>query len=143
MWKINTLVLLISFLLSCKQTAKDPNCSDFKFGTFHYTAGKTGNKYLITRTADSIQTERNITSGDITRAHIKWIDDCEYQLTYIDEVVSNKDTIVGYLKTHTLNTRILKTKSGKENGNWYSYSVFESSMIGTNLKLVDTLWKKD
>ena len=142
MWKINIVVLIIPFFLSCKQSTKYSNCSDFKSGIFHYTAKETGNLYFITRT-DSIQTERNSTTGVITRAHIKWINDCEYQLNYIDEVASNKDTVAGYLKNHTLTIKILKTKTGEANGTRYNYCVFESSMLGVNQKLVDTLWKHD
>ena len=139
MWKINVVILIIPLFLSCKQS--DSNCGDFKFGTFHYNAKETGNLYLITRT-DSTQTERNSSTGEIITAHIKWINDCEYQLNYIDEVVSNKDTIGGYLKAHALTTRILKTKAGEINGTRYNYCVFESSMLGVNQKLVDTLRKR-
>jgi len=142
MRKLNIVVLIVAVFLSCKQTTKYSNCSDFKSGIFHYIAKEAGNLYFITRT-DSIQTERNSITGVITKAHIKWINDCEYQLNYIDEVDSNKDTIAEYLKNHTLTTRILKTKTGEVNGTRYNYCVFESSMLGVNQKLVDTLWKND
>ena len=142
MWKINIVIMIVAVFLSCKQSVKDSNCSDFKLGTFYYNSKQSGRSYFITRTA-SIQTERDSFTGATTKAHINWINDCAYQLDYINETMSNQDTIAEYLKTHSLKTKILKTKKGEIDGTRYNYCVFETSVFGVNQKLMDTLWKHE
>ncbi len=90
-----------------------------------------------------MQREYNLTTGAIVWAKIKWINDCEYELQYIDGLTSNHDSIAGRNKTYVLTNKILKTATGEINGTRYNYCVFESSISGVVQKLHDTLWKHD
>ena len=132
-------IALVTFQ-SCNHSNLQSHCSDFKTGIFHYNVN--GIAHSISRT-DSIQIENDLTTGSIVKAKIKWINECEYELNYFDDKSYSKDTILGYVKTHTLTTKILKTKAGEINGTRYNYCVFESSMPGVAQKLIDTLWKHD
>lgn len=142
--KINTLILITSSLIlfSCTYSSKDLNCKDFKNGVFHSTLSQNGASNSISRN-DSMQREYNLTTGAIVLAKIKWINDCEYELTYIDEKSSNQDTIHGFIKPQIFTNKILKTVAGEINGTRYNYCVFESSLFGVSQKLTDTLWKHD
>ena len=117
------------------------NCADFQNGSFF--SRKPGGNFTTISRSSSIQTERNLENGTIRAARIKWLNDCEYELNYLDETEANQDTLNGYFKNHTLTNRILKTKAGEVNGTNYNYCVFESSIFGISQKITDTLWKHD
>lgn len=73
------LLLIVSFLTihSFAQT----DCSSFKTGKFIYT-DSLKNTICVTR-KDNKQIEFDIKNKIITKFRIKWISDCEYQLTQI------------------------------------------------------------
>jgi hypothetical protein len=144
MSKVNTIILntLSLILLSCTHTSKDHNCKDFRNGVFHSTTANNGTSNKIFRN-DTMQKEYNLTTGSICWARIKWVNDCEYELEYINEITTNKDSTSRHKKAHILTNRILKTVAGEINGTVYNYCVFESSMFSNSQKLRDTLWKHE
>jgi hypothetical protein len=144
MLKINSIILITfsSVFFSCTHSDNNQNCKDFRNGVFHTTQSLDGTSKSIIR-RDSMQKEYNLTTGTIVWAKIKWINDCEYELEYIDEVITKQDTIGEHTKAHILTNRILKTVAGEANGTIYNYCVFETSTFGVSHKLRDTLWKHE
>jgi hypothetical protein len=144
MLKINTFFsITLSFIVfSCTHPNKDHNCKDFRNGVFHSTRGQNGTSNTIFRN-DTMQKEYNSTKGTIVWAKIKWINDCEYELQYIDELITKQDTIEAHMKTHILTNRIFKTVAGEANGTIYNYCIFETSKFGVSQKFRDTLWKHE
>src|SRR5690349_8316511 len=71
---------VILFLITACQN-HEPGCTDFKTGEFAYVTDHDTN--LIERN-DSIQTEMLGTDFKIIlKKRIRWINDCEYELTFI------------------------------------------------------------
>jgi hypothetical protein len=125
------LVLTMGFLLaSCASANKQSNCENFKAGRFELHSEGDNSVLLIDRN-DSIQTETNKSTGHIVKARIKWIGICEYDLTYFTQTTNSSDTIVLFVQSRPLKTRIIQT--GKD------FYIFKFSMEDTNVTLVDTL----
>jgi hypothetical protein len=125
------LFLTATFLVtSCASSRKQADCEKFKTGRFELRSELDNSITTIERN-DSIQTETSNKTGHITKARIKWIADCEYELTYFAQTTNSSDTIVPFVQSRPLKTTILQT--GKD------YYIFKSSMEGTNVTLVDTL----
>ncbi|MFL5742662.1 MAG: hypothetical protein ACJ75B_20735 [Flavisolibacter sp.] len=80
---------------------------------------------------DSIQTETNNITGDVLQARIKWIDDCEYELTDFKEAKDSSDTLKPVWKGKVFSTKILEVHS--------NYCVYESRMSGVSVRMIDTL----
>lgn len=102
------------------------NCERFKIGRFQ-TRSEYDNSISIINRNDSLQIETNLTTGNITKAHIKWISNCQYDLIYI----SSSDSFNSYVKSHILKTVIIQSKK--------DYYIAKSSMEGIDLTLVDTI----
>ena len=83
MKKILTALIVLSGLTSCGQ---DLNCTDFKNGTF-MTPGDSIFPYQGTiLRKDGKQIEWSTESTDTTYINIKYLDDCNYVLTYDSEL---------------------------------------------------------
>lgn len=80
---------------------------------------------------DSIQTETTNKTGYVVRARIKWIGNCVYELTYLEQTTASKDSIMPLVQANPLRNEILHTSE--------DYYVFKSSMKGTGMTLIDTL----
>ena len=74
-------------------------------------------------------------------AKIRWISDCEYELTYIGVITTTNDTILDHLKKSPLQFKIIRTEAGEAGETRYNLCIIESSMNGINQKLIDTLYK--
>lgn len=81
---------------------------------------------------DSMQFETK-SNGTVTKAKVKWLNPCEYQLQYVKEGGRIADSIHPYIASHPLNVKIVKTSS--------DYYIFEASMEGVKAVLRDTLVK--
>ena len=68
----------------------------------------------------------------MTRAEIRWLGDCEYELRYIPDPtgLNKKDS---FMAAGPLKITILKTSQ--------NYCIFQSTMEGMNLVFTDTLQK--
>ena len=129
--KFKSLLFLTAVFLSSGTSCQNHNnCSKFKIGRFLFHS-KFDNSTTIIERNDSIQTETNLNSGVIVKSKVKWTGECEYLLTYYDQSKKSSDSIVLYVQTHPLITKILKT--GKD------YYIFQSSMGGVDQMLTDTL----
>jgi hypothetical protein len=78
------LFAIISTFVSffCYSQTNSPVCSLFKTGNFAYRDSATNSIWEITRTKKK-QLEKNNLTGTIIKNKIRWLSDCEYQLTQI------------------------------------------------------------
>ncbi len=122
-------VVILFFLMfsSCSQKVKSVDCERFKTGKFSYKG------YLIERN-DSVQTEK-IGKGIILTKRIKWINDCEYELTFLSG--RQKDTLPdGGIRVYEAKERVKRIKIIETAGDYY---VFETpTNKGKNNR--DTVW---
>ena len=102
-------------------------CERYKTGRFETHSEINGTRSIIERN-DSLQTETNLSTRNITKARIRWISTCEYELSYIS---SSSDTIDEYIKARPLKNVILKSKK-----NFY---IAKSMMEGIDFTLIDTV----
>jgi hypothetical protein len=96
-------LLLFTLLNSCEKTI--PDCSNFKRGTFKYTAAKFA-EYVVTRN-DSVQTERSSSTGIKMEARIRWTSNCEYEMIYKKTNYLQYQTLIG----HKVSVKITKVKN--------------------------------
>ena len=130
MIKIISLLLLISFCFACKMAEPKLKCIGLKTGHFSYKSYSNGMKFFIERT-DSLQKETNEVTGKIRTLKIRWVNDCEYELTILSEENSDSDHIKHYPMGRILNTKILTVTD--------TYYTFHSEMKGNPHMLDDTL----
>ena len=78
------ITLIIGSLFSCREKL---TCKNFRSGKFTYNTKIDNVQFMIDR-SDSIQIETDLKTGFITKAKIKWISDCEFEMHY----VSSQDT---------------------------------------------------
>jgi hypothetical protein len=81
---------------------------------------------------DSSQVETNKVTGHVFRAKVKWINDCEYQLSELVEAKDSSDSFRPVWGNRILTTKILEVKD--------DYCVYESSMTGVSMRMIDTLY---
>lgn len=74
-------LLVLTILIYCISFAQNtqPDCKSFRTGDYLYTDSST-NTWELKRTKNH-QTERNKRNGEVIKFKIRWISDCEYQLT--------------------------------------------------------------
>lgn len=101
---LNMKNIVIVLLLVSSSLMAQQNCKAFKTGTFEYTQ-KGYEGYQISRTATH-QVEENKAKGYRAEASVKWLSDCEYQLTYLK---ANDKSLLG----KTIKVRILRTVGDK------------------------------
>lgn len=72
--------IVLLFAGSCNDNESKPDCQRFRNGVFFMASETEGtDDFLITR-QDSIQSERNERTGEITMQKVRWIDPCRYEL---------------------------------------------------------------
>lgn len=127
MQKIILLMFLNTLFLSCNPTSKQSACSKFKEGKF--LSHSAFDQRTIVERNDTMQLEKNDVTGLVMRARIKWIGSCEYQLINPEE----KDSIGSFRPMFggkTITEKILKAEN--------EYCVYEASMEGVSMKIIDT-----
>ena len=133
MKRIVTLIFLIPIYLlnSCVSSNQTPDCEMYKTGRFELHS-KINNSITTIDRHDSIQIETNKNNGDVVKAIIRWSGNCEYELSYLSEQSPSQDTIASFIKSTQLKTVILKADK--------DYYVFKSSIEGSSMTLIDTIW---
>ncbi len=122
-------------ILACGFSKKDEDCSQFKSGEFLYHfRGQQGDFYYSINRNDSIQTEINQQTGDITKLAVHWTDRCKYELRLIESTVSFPDSIQILRKTIPVKNEIV--------GWTKDYYIFKAERDKSNFVLTDTLWLK-
>ena len=117
-------------LTSCISATKPTNCENFKNGRFEIHSNFDNSISIIDRN-DSIQTETDSKTGQVTKARINWTTECEYELFYFTPTSDTSDKIDSFLQSRPLKTIIIKNSE--------DYYIFKSSMEGIGVTLVDTM----
>ena len=121
--------ILIIFTVSFTGSGIIP-CSNFRTGKFRLHSRYTGNNYIFDR-RDSFQLETGA-NGHKSKWRINWLRDCEYRLTYQDQIPDkNGDTLQFIFKV--LNFQIIETAK--------RYYIYSCTLPGKETALVDTVWK--
>jgi hypothetical protein len=122
-------------ILACGFSKKDQDCNQFKSGEFLYHfRGQQGDFFYSINRNDSIQTEINQQTGDVTKLAIHWMDRCKYELRLIESTVSYPDSIQVLRKTIPVRNEIIRwTKD---------YYIFKAERDKSAFVLTDTLWLK-
>jgi hypothetical protein len=95
----SALILISGCIFSQKN-----DCSSFKKGKFELVDEQHSLHYLVERD-DSIQTETNVKTGQISSFKIKWLNKCEYQL----EMISGSNQAMEFYKGKKLIVNIVET----------------------------------
>jgi len=124
------LPVILVVLLACTSQVKN-DCTQFKTGDFEYRTN--GLLYAISR-KDSLQTETNKINGGVTKTSIKWLNDCSYQLRFLETSQIYPDSIDQLIRTTYLTIEVL---------NWTDYYyVYIAKSNLTDYVMTDTLWIK-
>jgi hypothetical protein len=120
-------------LSACGGPRNQAECQQFKTGHFLFRHDEPGFRYaaFIDRT-DSIQTETDQLTGDVSTLAVKWIDDCHYELRLLHSTQPYADSIQQMRKTVPLRTAIL--------GGTDRYYLFQSQRRKLDPVMTDTIW---
>jgi len=131
MWSLGIAVAL--GLTACHASPDGALCKRFKTGHFQFRHHEPGFHYssLIDRT-DSLQTERDEITGDVSKLAVTWTGDCTYDLRLISSTKPYPDSIQHMRKTVPLHTEIL--------GGTADYYLFKCFRDNYNLVVTDTMW---
>ena len=130
MMKAVLFIPVICFAAACHFQPKPSDCSKLRAGEFYLSARKTGNEYSIVRN-DVNQIETNLRTGSAATLKIKWINPCEYQLTYVSLKAMGPDTLLPPIQYTSLRTRI--TEVGDD------YYIFETKPDSLDMIYSDTM----
>ncbi|MEN8121577.1 MAG: DNA topoisomerase IV [Bacteroidota bacterium] len=123
--KKTTIIISYLFLSSC---VSQNNCTDFKTGKFQLIDNELKFEAIIERN-DSIQTEKILSTGEVSKFKISWINDCEYSL----QIIEGPERYKNLYKNKLLFVKIISTYN-----NEYT---FESKMEGSELIITNTIKK--
>ncbi len=128
-------VAVAFIVLSSYEHKNGQNCAMYKLGRF-FIYNKTEGKKIYIERKDSLQIETD-DKGDITILKLKWINECEYELSFnytTPKEVSKKDVKQTVFELSAASPLHIKILSGTD-----SYYVFEASKEGFR-PLKDTVW---
>ena len=133
MRRVLTGLFLLGVLEGCDWRRNPENCARFRTGHFRYRHIEPGFHYaaLIDRN-DSIQTETDEITGDVSKLAMHWVGDCHYQLRLISSTKPFADSIQRYRKAVPLQTEIILVTD--------HYYLFTSCREKGSLTLTDTIW---
>ena len=125
-------LLCILFLTtSCnnkKTGGKD--CSRLKKGTFEYRGAYSKQRIRIER-HDSTQVEYDPNGRDGLKMKVNWINDCQYDLIFLSNIIDGRDTIRDDAFFPVIHTTITSVTP--------NYYICKSTMEGTSFRRTDTM----
>lgn len=104
--KKNTLLLIVTLLVTTFGFSQGLDCTRFKEGTFKFTDPSTKKVCIITRTGN-IQTEKMEDAEEVYDFDLVWIDDCTYTLSPTAATAARNKEV---LKAGTMTVKITKAK---------------------------------
>jgi hypothetical protein len=132
--KLWILSIFVTGLLFHTCTSKNDNhCSKFKSGNFVYNfRGPQGQFPFTISRNDSIQTEINSRTGDISKFTVRWTSECSYELRLLESTANYPDSIMDMRKNMVLKNEIVSWTN--------DYYLFKSKPDNSDFILSDTLW---
>lgn len=91
-YRLLILTLVFTTISACKD--KPLTCEDFHQGTFEMRKPQEDYAVRIVR-EDSIQTETNLNTGEVTKAVVTWDNICNYQLRYTESTSPMAVNLIG------------------------------------------------
>jgi len=125
---LNTCCIFIA-IVSCSVSPNKLDCTNFRKGKFVSHIADEQN--TIVDRNDTIQIETNQITGHIFKARIKWISDCEYELSNIEESTNFSDTLKPVWQNKIIRTKIVKVENG--------YCIYETHVDGVSMIMIDSL----
>ncbi len=122
----NTLLILILFFSA--NSYAQPECSNFKVGKYFLSDPALDYEMVIERN-DSIQIERNMTTGTESKYWIDWKNDCEYSL----KIFMGTDDELEFYKDKLLYVKIVNTEK--------NHYIFEASIQGMDYKVKQVIYR--
>lgn len=99
---LTTFIFLWGFILTSSSQTND--CRSYRTGKFKLVDDKNNKEYLIIRN-DSIQTETNLKTSEVSTFKIVWESNCKYILTIIEA----RQEIMDFYKNKKLYIEIIET----------------------------------
>src|SRR6188768_66388 len=118
-------LIIIGSLFSCREKL---TCKNFRSGKFIYNAKINNDQYIIDR-SDSFQIERDLKTGLITKAKIKWISDCEFEMHYVSSEDTALEKFSSMLGNIPVTNKILKI--GED------YYIFQQEVERSKMRVTD------
>lgn len=107
--KFSAFAICVLIFSACSDSSAPQDCSRFKTGRYRHLSEHDGSVTTIIRN-DSFQFEKNEHMSVTIRTAVKWISDCEYRLSYVDqEVEAGGQTMSAFAKMPPVTVKILKT----------------------------------
>src|SRR5258706_15444834 len=97
----NSIICGSLIILGC---SKNPDCKNFKTGRFKLIETALNDSFLIERN-DTMQIEKDLKTGSITKFEVKWLTDCEYELI----ILEGRKEIMAFYEGKVLDTKIIET----------------------------------
>lgn len=120
---------------TCSFFKRDKSCNQFKSGDFFYNfRGPQGDFTFSISRNDSIQTEINSRTGDISKLSVDWTGECNYELRLLESTADYPDSIMKIRKSMVFKNEIV--------GWTNDYYLFKSKQDNSDFILADTLWIK-
>ena len=136
MQKINSFIVVIFLTLSitsCLSKPSSVNCSTYKNGEFRYKFSLDGKFIFFSiKRNDSLQYEKNLTTGESAVYKITWVDSCTYELQYLKGNTHSSQEELEMRKKAIITTKII---GGSE-----KFYLFKTSSSLNKIGLTDTIW---
>jgi hypothetical protein len=137
MRKTVSIIVFITGLISSAYLypPKDVKCDQYRNGTFyyHFKMNEKISHFTFTRN-DSTQAEVNNDNGNIALYNIRWIDNCSYELKFIEGTEKLPENLLSLKKKMVIKTTILAGTN--------EYYLFKSTSNLSDGVLSDTIWLK-
>ncbi len=117
----------VGLIFGCTPPEKK-GCGQFRTGTFEYRSGV--RRFIINR-ADTVQMELDKTSGATLKTHVKWVNDCSYELTLLNPAEVYADSVQHIVKNAVVTVHIQSWTD--------TYYIYDSRLNGEHPS-IDTLW---
>jgi hypothetical protein len=132
------LTIITSFLFtSCNTSSSEKgSCSQYRTGKFRYhVKGKNNNNYFVIERNESTQQETNEKTSATSTASVKWINNCTYELRYLEGAKHLSASSSRLKKSIVIKTEIVRGTD--------EYYIFRSKSSVSDKVLQDTMWVED
>ena len=125
-----SIAFLITVVESCL-TSNQNNCRKYRTGNFYLHSRYNGLDYYLKR-SDSFQIETKKQTGLKSKWKIKWLNECEYNLKFVNEDRDSSNINSSSISLPDLNYKIISSSE-----KYYIYSCEINKQLNP---IVDTIW---
>jgi len=100
---ISTILITIGIFISVTSCSQTKSCETYRTGKFVLLDSQKSLEYTIER-KDSIQTETNLKTGQISKYKIDWESDCKFSLT----IIEGRQELLEFYKNKKLHIEIVE-----------------------------------